>query len=911
MKKKNFKKITLGRQNISIILCVLLIITSFLSIVVNSKTINNENLSYTFLFLEPKIRETSFDGSDYSLIDMTGCISIGKQAGQPLLPVKIVKILIPPMKSVTNVQVVGDPVNVDLNSINLVEKPVFPYQNPVPIGASPGDFIVDYNIYSTNAICPGILKDEYHIGYSHGYAILDVTLNPLQYNPVIGELKYYPEMTVNIELKDNEYVNTFYRYNIEDKSWVQKLVYNPEIADFYTSDLPTFDYPGGLCDSSENYDYVIITTEQGGLDYWETSSTTPYNWDSLMDKHESDDGLSCTLVTKQEIDACTDYHNSDPLFNDGQAHIREFCKDAYQDWGTSYILIGGDGESNYIPARDMDYSYESDVDADIYWSNLDNNFNADHDSKWGEEGDSGFDLYTEIFIGRLTCDIPQDVSNWMTKSFYYADSVEDTYMDNAAFYGGTLGWTCEGDDFIDYGAIKGTSNWLGPIPGEHGAYPSWLGFQYGFETWNSENVGNEFNLSVAWTSNYPPNPGWQGGSGSAAINGLKTAINNDKVTLISAVAHADASKSMDVYSSDWESQYHNTKPFLIHDWGCHCGDFDAADDGVLHSMLFHSDTELAFACVYNTGYGWGSFYDTNSSSALQQKCFWDYMFDVTNKSGDLMNWQLGEAMAFSKDEMAPTINWSYSSAPGSWRGIIEGCLLFGDPAQRIKTPHPSEPPQTPNVPSGPGEWIQNLECTFYASTTDPEGDSIYYLFDWGDGNFSEWAGPFASGETGHASHIWSDLGNYEIKVRARDAWGAVSDWSETFMLSIISNTEPDKPLLNGPRKGALNQELSFKISAIDPNDHDVYYLIFWGDDNNTGWNGPYSSGQEVELNHTWTSLGEFTVLAVAKDFIGDQSDSVTLKINIPRNRVIKNPLLLMLLERLYTMFPMLKQLLRL
>jgi hypothetical protein len=135
----------------------------------------------------------------------------------------------------------------------------------------------------------------------------------------------------------------------------------------------------------------------------------------------------------------------------------------------------------------MDSSYESDIDADIYWSNLDKNFNANSNSNWGEEGDLGFDLYSELFIGRLTCDEPQDVSNWMTKSFYYAQSSDYDYIDNAAFMTGTLGWQAQGDDFIDFGAIKGTSNWLGPDPNEHGVYPAWLGFQFGFEIWNEIN----------------------------------------------------------------------------------------------------------------------------------------------------------------------------------------------------------------------------------------------------------------------------------------------------------------------------------------------------------------------------------------------------------------------------------------
>ncbi|GAF72615.1 unnamed protein product, partial [marine sediment metagenome] len=438
-------------------------------------------------------------------------------------------------------------------------------------GITPGNFEIDNSVYSADAYYPGVLQDDYHIGYSRGYAILDVTLNPLQYSPVDGKLEYYPEMTVNIQLEDSSNANPFFRNDFNDKAWVENLVYNSDITDMYTSDIPTFDYPGGLCDPSDNYDYVIITTTHNGLDYWDTTSSIPYNWDSLMNKHASDDGLSCTLVTVQDIDACTDYHSSNPLFNDQEAHIREFCKDAYEDWGTEYVLIGGDDE--WIPARHMKTNYEANIDSDIYWSNLDNNFNDDEDYYWGEEGDNGFDLYSEIFIGRLTCDEPQDVSNWMTKSFYYADSTEPEFLEGAGFYGGNTGWNCQGDDFMDYSAIKGTDDWLGPIPGADGPFPTWAGFQFGFETWNDENSENQYDLTEAWTAE-PPNPGWQGGSEYAAIAGFKNAINNDEIAIASGIAHANSQMSLDVGSTSWEADYHNTKPFFLHDYGCHCGDMD-------------------------------------------------------------------------------------------------------------------------------------------------------------------------------------------------------------------------------------------------------------------------------------------------------------------------------------------------
>jgi len=708
-KKKSFRKNNLKKASIVCVIAVLMIMSTAintvgldkrefekkLEIIQEEKDENPfstpqtwNSLSYQFEFEKPKLKETRLYKEEFTKIEIEGCISLGKEIGSPNLPVKFVKLLIPYGKKVSDIQVSGELSDLDTRIFDLTRNPVAPYQQPMPIGEPAPDFIAfNKEEYRSSDFYPSEIIDNKLIGYSHGYAIYSFGISPVKYNPAEGTIVYYPLIDINIELKDNEEINPFYRDNKYDKAWVEKIVDNPEVLDSYPNLGGTsFSYPGGLCDPSDSYDYVIITTTNEDLDDWTIDSNHPYNWTSLMDKHETEDGLSCTLVTVQDIDACADYYNTDPLFNDTQAHVREFCRDAYQDWGTSYVLIGADDDQ--IPAREMDYDYESNVDADIYWNHLDKTFNDDGDYDWGEEGDSGFDLFAEMYIGRLTCDNPTDVCNWMNKSFYYADSYDKDYLENAAFYGGNTGWSCQGDDFIDYSAIKGTDDWLGPDPHADGPYPTWLGFQYGFETWNLLNIGKEYNMSVKWTAE-PPNPGWQGGSESAAINGLKTAINNNDVTLISGIAHANSGMSLDVYDSDWESDYHNTKPFFLHDYGCHCGDIDT-DDGVIHSMLFHSDTELAFATVYHTGYGWGNSDGTNSSSALQQKSFWDYMFDTTNNSLTALNWQLGKAMAWSKDTMAPTINWTSTGAPGSWRGTIESCLLFGDPAQRIKPPFQPE-----------------------------------------------------------------------------------------------------------------------------------------------------------------------------------------------------------------------------
>lgn len=96
-------------------------------------------------------------------------------------------------------------------------------------------------------------------------------------------------------------------------------------------------------------------------------------------------------------------------------------------------------------------------------------------------------------------------------------------------------------------------------------------------------------------------------------------------------------------------------------------------------------------------------------------------------------------------------------------------------------------PEKPDRPSGPSSGKTGTEYTFTAVTTDPEGDQIYYLFEWGDGTNSGWKGPFDSGQTANATHIWTRRGNYNIKVKAKDVNGAESHWSDPLPVNMPRN----------------------------------------------------------------------------------------------------------------------------
>jgi hypothetical protein len=102
----------------------------------------------------------------------------------------------------------------------------------------------------------------------------------------------------------------------------------------------------------------------------------------------------------------------------------------------------------------------------------------------------------------------------------------------------------------------------------------------------------------------------------------------------------------------------------------------------------------------------------------------------------------------------------------------------------------NNPPNQPSKPVGKENGEVNSEYTYTSTTFDPEGDQVYYLWDWGDGSISIWDGPYSSGATCDATHTWSDKGNYSIKVKTKDTFGAESPWSDPLPITMPYSYKP-------------------------------------------------------------------------------------------------------------------------
>ena len=251
------------------------------------------------------------------------------------------------------------------------------------------------------------------------------------------------------------------------------------------------------------------------------------------------------------------------------------------------------------------------------------------------------------------------------------------------------------------------------------------------------------------------------------------------------------------------------------------------------------------------------------------------------------------------------------SGGGQTQYYFEAYNILGDPSIRIWKNNPSGAPNIPARPDGPDNGSVGYEYTFSSNTTDPDGDQIYYMFDWGDDEFSEWIGPFTSGETCEATHIWKDEGYFEVKVKARDENYSQSDWSQPSTIHLIYNFPPDSPAISGPYWMLPKISYNFKISTTEPEDEEIFFLIEWGDDEIEEWIGPYSSEEVVTLYHKYIEKGIYHINVTAKDVNGFLSETVEkqVKVSLTRNRIINSPFVLTLLEKLIERFLPIGQLL--
>jgi hypothetical protein len=123
---------------------------------------------------------------------------------------------------------------------------------------------------------------------------------------------------------------------------------------------------------------------------------------------------------------------------------------------------------------------------------------------------------------------------------------------------------------------------------------------------------------------------------------------------------------------------------------------------------------------------------------------------------------------------------------------------------------------------------------------------------------------------------------------------------------VPNESAPDAPIIKGPTTGKPGEEYDYSFVTTDPNADDVYYYIEWGDGTNSGWIGPFASGEEVIESHSWTSKGSYIISAKAKDTDDNEGLSGTFTVKMPRTRELYSNIIFEYINILFSRFPIIK-----
>ena len=121
------------------------------------------------------------------------------------------------------------------------------------------------------------------------------------------------------------------------------------------------------------------------------------------------------------------------------------------------------------------------------------------------------------------------------------------------------------------------------------------------------------------------------------------------------------------------------------------------------------------------------------------------------------------------------------------------------------------------------------------------------------------------------------------------------------------NMPPEAPDIDGSTHGKVGEQYNYTFNSVDPEGDEVYYYIKWGDGHVENWDGPYTSGVDFDIPHTYTREDTFTIEAKAKDSNGAESGWSTFEVTMPRDKEFCRPLV-QFLRSLPNLSPILQKL---
>ncbi|HVP58168.1 MAG TPA: C25 family cysteine peptidase [bacterium] len=358
----------------------LLLVTGFLTgVAVAANGHYSVDFSMSGLKAETRyLDETSYQTQPFQLFTMDG-LAIDRELGEPCLPVKVVQVYVPRGKEIKRVVIESQ-----ASSVLPGQYLLLPGQREIPTSSvvRPEQVPPDEAVYASSEPYPSAPVQLTATGTMSGRRIASFKVFPLQYVPAKKELTFNSEIVFSVELQDApEAAIPLETADVASlrNSIVASMVENGSEVE---ADFPST----GTLTGPQAVEYLIICHENHVDEYaplrdWKTRK-----------------GVPAGIKTWQEITASY-------TGRDGAEQFRNCIKDYYLHHSTMWVVIGGSGgkAAGYLRGCycDVEGTLDEHIPCDLYFSDMDGDWNSDNDSYWGEVGD-GTDLYPDVYVGRFT-----------------------------------------------------------------------------------------------------------------------------------------------------------------------------------------------------------------------------------------------------------------------------------------------------------------------------------------------------------------------------------------------------------------------------------------------------------------------------------------------------------------------------
>jgi hypothetical protein len=356
---------------------------------------------------------------DYDVVDLAGFPAL-IEPGRPRVPRVVEAVSIPAGAEPTGVELV----EVEWQTVDgrFRLAPAQPDQ-PLPMpgrSLTPRVFLPDQSVYSSTEAYPKEPVRGLESGTLGGYRMAFVELRPVRWLPATGELQLAARLVyrLNYEQQGRDNLVPSARQNVLYGNMVRELVVNPREA---AANAPAVGRTVVTMLPPGEYDYVVIS--EPPLD---TVFARLADWKTLK-------GVPATVVTGSWIAATYPGYDLPDKF-------RNFIIDAYQTWGTHYVLLGGAADhkttgQNIIPGRDAWYirqgvGYYPDEDTipcDLYFGGLDGTWDYNNNHVYGERADRA-DMVSEVFVGRASVNSVAQAQNFVAKTLAYEQNPPAGYL---------------------------------------------------------------------------------------------------------------------------------------------------------------------------------------------------------------------------------------------------------------------------------------------------------------------------------------------------------------------------------------------------------------------------------------------------------------------------------------------------